>query len=180
MSKRVLVLLAPGFEEIETVTPIDLLRRAEAEVVVASLTGAELVAGRSQITVQADASLEEVATESFDALVIPGGPGVKALRADGRAARLAREFTEAGKIVAAICAAPTVLQDAGLLGESRPTCHASVVPEIPTADTTQRVAQAGNLITSRGAGTALDFALALLTALYGKARSEEIAASIMA
>src|SRR6188508_769375 len=101
MKKRVLCLLFPGFEEIETVAPIDLLRRAGVEVVVASLTGDKLVTGRTQITVQADAALNEVTDQTFDLLLIPGGPGIKAVRADGRAASLARKYTEAGKPVAA-------------------------------------------------------------------------------
>ncbi|HEY5743849.1 MAG TPA: DJ-1/PfpI family protein, partial [Terrimicrobiaceae bacterium] len=104
MGKRVLCLLAPGFEEIETVTPIDLLRRAGAEVVVASVNGDRLLQGRSQLTLQADASLADVANEEFDLLLVPGGPGVKALRTDGRPARLAEAFHESGKFVAAICA----------------------------------------------------------------------------
>ena len=87
MKKRVLFLLGTGFEEIETVTPIDLLRRADAEVIIASVSGDQLVSGRSQITLRADASLADVAEQEFDLLVVPGGPGVKALRADGRPAR---------------------------------------------------------------------------------------------
>jgi putative intracellular protease/amidase len=114
MKKRVLCLLFPGFEEIETIAPVDLLRRAGVEVVVASLTGEKLVKGRCDITVQADASLADVAEQDFDLFVIPGGPGIKAVRADGRAAKLAERFRDAGKPVAAICAAPTVLKDAGI------------------------------------------------------------------
>jgi len=100
MSKRVLCLLAPGFEEIEAVTPIDLLRRADVEVVVASITREVLVTGRCGLTLRADATLDEVATGDFDLLFLPGGPGVKTLRADGRAARLARAYADAGKAVA--------------------------------------------------------------------------------
>src|SRR4249919_2461238 len=102
MNKRVLCLLFPGFEEIETIAPVDLLRRAGVEVVVASLTGEKLVTRRCDITVQADAALAEVAEQEFDLLLIPGGPGIKAVRADGRAAELARRFSGAGKPVAAI------------------------------------------------------------------------------
>jgi 4-methyl-5(b-hydroxyethyl)-thiazole monophosphate biosynthesis len=123
MSKRVLCLLAPGFEEIETVTPIDLLRRAGAEVVVASLNGEPSVTGRSQLTLQADAALADVADEEFDILLVPGGPGVHALRADGRPAKLAKAFHQAGKIVAAICAGPGVFKDANLLENRKFTAH---------------------------------------------------------
>src|SRR5471032_229334 len=114
MKKRVLCLLFPGFEEIETVAPVDLLRRAGVEVIVASLTGEKLVTGRCNITIQADAALDDVADQEFDLLLIPGGPGIKEVRADGRVAKLAQASARSGKPVAAICAAPTVLKDAGL------------------------------------------------------------------
>lgn len=180
MNKRVLCLLFPGFEEIETVAPIDLLRRSGVEVVVASLTGDKWVTGRCQITVQADASLNDVADQSFDLLVIPGGPGIKAVRADGRAASLARKYLEAGKPVAAICAAPTVLKDAGLLDGKRFTSHAGVVAELPASQLQERVVEDGNLVTSRGAATAVDFGLALVRRLCGDSAAREVEKGIMA
>jgi len=180
MSKRVLCLLFPAFEEIEALTPVDLLRRAGAQVTIASLTGDKLVTGRCGITVQADAALAEVAEREFDLLLIPGGPGVKALRSDGRTARLAREFAQAGKTVAAICAAPTVLADAGLLTDKRFTAHFSVHGELPRALGNERVVEDGLLITSRGAGTALDFGLTLVRQLFGDAVRQDVAKAIMA
>jgi 4-methyl-5(b-hydroxyethyl)-thiazole monophosphate biosynthesis len=180
MSKRVLCLLAPGFEEIETLAPIDLLRRAGAEVILASLTGYSPVTGRSGITVQADATLADVAGLGFDLLLIPGGPGVKAMRTDGRPAQLARDYAVAGKLVAAICAAPTVLADAGLLAGKRFTAHYSVYGELPQALAGERVVEDGNLITSRGAGTALDFGLVLVRRLFGESAAQEVAKAIMA
>jgi protein deglycase len=180
MSKRVLCLLAPGFEEIETVTPIDLLRRAGAEVVVASLNGEPSVTGRSQLTLQTDAALADVADEDFDLLLFPGGPGVKALRADGRPAKLAKTFHRAGKVVAAICAAPTILKDASLLENKRFTAHFSVYAELPGALAKERVVQDGTILTSRGAGTAVDFGLAVVQTLFGADKANEIARAIMA
>ncbi len=180
MSKRVLCLLAPGFEEIETFTPVDLLRRAGAEVVVASVMGEELVTGGQKVTVKADAMLADVAGENFDLLLIPGGPGVKGLRANGRAAQLAQVYAGAGKPIGAICAAPTVLSDAGLLAGKRFTAHFSVHEELPGVLGGERVVEDGDVITSRGAGTALEFGLALVTRLFGKAKAEEVAAAIMA
>ena len=180
MSKRVLCLLAPGFEEIETVTPIDLLRRAGAEVVVASLNGEQAVTGRSKLTLLADASLADVAGQAFDLLLVPGGPGVQALRADGRPAKLAREYFEAGKPVAAICAAPAVLKDANLLENRKFTAHFSVYEELPDALAEERVVQDGKILTARGAGTAVDFGLAVVRELFGSGKSDEIARSIMA
>jgi 4-methyl-5(b-hydroxyethyl)-thiazole monophosphate biosynthesis len=180
MSKRVLCLLAPGFEEIETVTPIDLLRRAGAEVVLASLNGEQTVTGRSKLTLKVDAALADVAGEDFDLLLVPGGPGVQALRADGRPAKLAKEFFEAGKSVAAICAGPAVLKDANLLENRKFTAHFSVYEELPNALAEKRVVQDGRILTARGAGTAVDFGLAVVRTLYGADKSNEIARSIMA
>jgi 4-methyl-5(b-hydroxyethyl)-thiazole monophosphate biosynthesis len=179
MAKRVLCLLVPGFEEIETVAPIDLLRRAGAEVTVASVTGGTLVKGRSDLTLQADAALADVETGGFDLLLIPGGPGFKTLRADGRPASLARDFAEAGKPVAAICAAPTVLADAGLLKGRRFTAHFSVHGELPGVLADERVVEDGPVITSRGAGTAVEFGLTLVTRLYDEQKAAEIAKAIM-
>lgn len=178
--KRVLCVLAPGFEEIEAVAPIDILRRAGAEVVVASITDAKLLTGRSNIVLQADVLLADVAPEAFDLLLIPGGPGVKALRADGRPARLAAAFAAAGKSVAAICAAPTVLADAGLLDGRRFTAHSSVHAELPAALGVERVVEDGLLVTSRGAGTAIEFGLALAKRLFGEATAGGVARAIMA
>jgi 4-methyl-5(b-hydroxyethyl)-thiazole monophosphate biosynthesis len=180
MKKRVLCLLFRGFEEIETVAPVDLLRRAGVEVVVASLTGEKLVTGRCNITVQADAALDDVAEQEFDLLLIPGGPGIKEVRADGRVARLAQTSARSGELVAAICAAPTVLKDAGLLAGKRFTSHAGVLPELPESLVHERVVEDGGLITSRGAATAVDFGLALVRRLCGEATAAEVAKGIMA
>jgi 4-methyl-5(b-hydroxyethyl)-thiazole monophosphate biosynthesis len=180
MSKRVLCLLVAGFEEIETVTPVDLLRRAGAEVVLASVTGDSIVKGRCGMGLQADASLADVMNDTFDLLLIPGGPGVKALRTDGRAAELAKRFNAAAKPIGAICAAPTVLADASLLEHRRYTAHFSVNDELPRAMSGARVVEDDGLITSRGAGTALEFGLALVKRLFGDTRAREIAESVMA
>jgi 4-methyl-5(b-hydroxyethyl)-thiazole monophosphate biosynthesis len=178
MKKRVLCLLVDGFEEIELVTPVDLLRRAGIEVVVASLHSKSAV-GRSGIHVEADASLVSLDAGRFDLLLIPGGPGVEKLRMDGRAAALARQFAAAGKPVAAICAAPLVLMDAGLLDGRRFTAHQSVRDRLPCA-LDERVVEDGILITSRGAGTAMDFGLALVAHLAGQSAADQVSAGIMA
>ena len=179
MSKRVLCLLGPGFEEIEAITPVDLLRRAGAEVTIASVPGEMRLTGRCGVTLQADAALEEVIGREFDLLLIPGGPGVKELRADGRPARLAQSFVEGGKVVAAICAAPTILADAGLLAGRRYTAHFSVYEELSEALSGREVVEDGNLITSRGAGTAVAFGLALVRHLFGEAKAHEVSRAIM-
>jgi len=178
MKKRVLCLLVDGFEEIEMVTPVDLLRRAGVEVVIAALHGEE-AAGRSGIRMAADGNLNGVRAEEFDLLLIPGGPGVAEMRRDGRAAALAREFAATGKTVAAICAAPLILHDAGLLENRRYTAHSSLRETLGEASG-GRLEEDGCLITSRGAGTAMDFALAIVTRLAGPAVAEKIATDIMA
>lgn len=180
MRKRVLCVLGEGFEEIEAITPIDLLRRAGVDVVLASAGGDSLVMGRSNISLQTEIALSRLQAADFDLLLLPGGPGVAALRKEGRAAALAKEFSAAEKPIAAICAAPTILQDAGLLDGKRFTAHASVHGELPGALGEERVVQDGKIITSRGAGTALDFGLALVAELCGPEKRDEIAQSIMA
>ncbi len=179
MLKKVLCILGPGFEEIETVAPIDLLKRAGAQVVLATPTENKLVTGRCGITLQADTTLAEVDPSAFDMLLIPGGPGVKNLRTDGRAAQLAKLFAQNNKPVAAICAAPTILADAGLLEAKRFTAHFSVLDELPHAMSDERVVEDGLIITSRGAGTALDFGLALVRRLFGDTTAQQIAKAIM-
>lgn len=179
MTKKVLCLLVNGFEEIETIAPVDLMRRAGIEVTLASLTGQTSVTGRCQMTLMADALLDAIDVSQYDLLFIPGGPGVKALRSDGRPATLAATFVASGKLVAAICAAPLVLQDAGLLKERRFTAHFSTDAELPQALKTERVVVDGPIITSRGAGTAIDFGLALVQHLAGVPVADATAKAIM-
>jgi 4-methyl-5(b-hydroxyethyl)-thiazole monophosphate biosynthesis len=143
MNPKVLCLLSDGFEEIELVTPVDILRRAGAKVVVAGMHGLAAT-GRCGIRVVADALLSDVDPHAFDLLLIPGGPGVGALREDGRAALLARDFATAGKPVAAICAAPLILMDAGLLNGKRFTAYHSVRDELGGCPD-ERVVVDGNL-----------------------------------
>lgn len=180
MKKRVLCLLADGVEELELVAPVDVLRRAGAEVVLASVGEGVRVTGRNGLVLQADGPLGMVSVSDHDMLLIPGGAAVTKLRQDGRAAELARAFAAAGKTVAAICAGPLVLEDAGLLEGRRFTAHFSVVNELPGAQTGERTMEDGVLITSRGAGTALEFGLALVDRLFGEEKEEEIARQIMA
>ncbi|HMD61278.1 MAG TPA: DJ-1 family glyoxalase III [Opitutaceae bacterium] len=177
-SPTVLFILAEGFEEIEAVTPIDILRRAGAEVTVAALGDGIHVAGRSGLTVHADTTLAAAEGSRFDCLVLPGGPGVARLRADPRVAGLVRRQCEGDGWIGAICAAPVVLKDAGVLDGRRHTAHFSVAGELPGALLGERVVADGRMVTSRGAGTAVDFALVLVEKLFGPASSADVARSI--
>jgi 4-methyl-5(b-hydroxyethyl)-thiazole monophosphate biosynthesis len=175
---KVLVILAEGFEEIEAVTPIDLLRRAGVEVTVAGLAPGIHATGRSGITLHADTPLAAVETADFDGVFLPGGPGVKLLRADPRVAEIVRRHATAGRWVAALCAAPLVLHDAGLLVGRKYTAHPSTAGELTSILANERVVEDGRLITSRGAGTSTDLALHLVSRLTSPEKATEVARSI--
>ncbi len=174
----VLVPLPAGFEELETVAPVDVLRRAGAEVTIAALGPERTVAGRNGMVLVADALLADRLGADYDLVLLPGGPGVKLLRADPALRAALQRQAAAGRWLAAICAAPTVLLDAGLLAGRRYTAHPSVAGELPHILATERVVVDGHLVTSRGAGTALEFGLALVKRLFGPEKSAEIARSI--
>jgi protein deglycase len=179
-SPTVLVVIADGFEEIEAVTPVDVLRRAGAEVTVAAMNASLHVTGRSGITVHADTTLAAAMEARFDCVLLPGGPGVSLLRADARVLDLVRRQDGAKGWIAAICAAPAVLLEAGVIGGRRHTTHPSIMHEMPAALLDERTVVDGRLITSRGAGTALDFGLKVVEELFSSTKASEIAKSICA
>jgi 4-methyl-5(b-hydroxyethyl)-thiazole monophosphate biosynthesis len=174
---RVLVPLAAGCEEIEAVTIVDVLRRGGIEVVTASLEQGPLRASRG-VTLVADTTLNAVMDEQFAMLVLPGGgPGAEALRADGRIHALLERMAADGRYTAAICAAPKVLAAAGLLDGKRATAYPGVLEQIVVPGmnlVTAPVVRDGNVITSQGPGTAMDFALELLEILAGPAKRREV------
>lgn len=176
----VLAILAEGFEEIEAVTPIDLLRRAGVEVTIAALGESIHVTGRSGVTLHADTTLAAIAGRDFDCVFLPGGPGVALLRGDPRIRTLVLAQHAAGRWLAAICAAPAVLHDAGLLVGRRYTAHFSVASELPAILSDQRTVADGRLLTGRGAGTSLDFALLMVSSLVSAEKARSISASIAA
>ena len=177
MKKRVLLLLADGFEEIEAVAPIDILRRAEVDVTVAAVGGNLTVTGKTDITVTADCLLADRKHDAFDALVLPGGPAAMSLKENPEVLDLVRTSFSRGLVVGAICAAPTVLQKAGVLEGKSYTAHFSVAEELPEIRP-EAVVTDGTVITSRGAGTAVDFGLALVAALRGEETASAIAEAI--
>jgi 4-methyl-5(b-hydroxyethyl)-thiazole monophosphate biosynthesis len=160
-----LVLLAPGFEEIEAVTIIDVLRRGEVAVTTASLVGKH-VSGSHDIVIEADALLEAVSIDDYDALVLPGGPGAKTLREDTRAQAVIARAAAAGKLLAAVCAAPTALEVAGVLRGKRATVYPG--NQLPSAQLVEEpVVEDGDVITSRGPATSMAFALKVVERLSG-------------
>ncbi|MRR14700.1 DJ-1/PfpI family protein [archaeon] len=179
---RVLVPLAEGFEEIEAISVIDILRRAEIEVVTAGLKDG-LAEGSHNVKVLPDTTLEKVDWHDFDGLVLPGGaPGFVNLGNDQRILDMAQEMNRAGKCVAAICAAPSILIKAGVLQGRKATVSPSGMAQVQAcADFREdRVVVDKNLITSRAPGTALEFALKLVEALAGREKMEQVKAQTMA
>jgi len=180
MPQRALVLLATNFEEIEAICPIDLLRRAAIEVVTASLESTLEVTGRSGISLVADQFLSALSLDSFDILVIPGGPAVFELRKRSEVLTLIQSFHQSGKAIGAICAAPLLLLDAGIMESKQYTAHGSVCGELPALIENQPVIADGCIITSRGAGTAVEFGLKIIAHVLGEIKAEEIRQSIHA
>jgi 4-methyl-5(b-hydroxyethyl)-thiazole monophosphate biosynthesis len=158
---KALVLLATGFEEIEAVSIIDILRRANIDVTSASL-GEKNVVGAHGITVLADKKLEAIGSTQYDVVVLPGGqPGSNNLRDDARVLKLLREQHAAGRFVAAICAAPIALEAAGLLKGKAATSYPGY--DLPSAKySTERVVVDGHVVTSRAPSTAIEFSLAIV------------------
>ncbi|MDO8465466.1 MAG: DJ-1/PfpI family protein [Gallionella sp.] len=177
---KVLVLLAQGCEEIEAVTVIDILRRAGIEVTSAGLDDLPVLASRG-VVLLADTTLDLAQHQDFDMIVLPGGlPGTDNLKADQRLIALLQKMAQQGKYVAAICAAPSVLAAAGLLDGRKATCYPTCLDNFPKVNLqTAAVVEDGKLITSRGPGTAMDFALALVERLAGKAKRQEVEAALV-
>jgi 4-methyl-5(b-hydroxyethyl)-thiazole monophosphate biosynthesis len=178
---RVLVPLAQGCEELEAVTVIDLLRRAGIEVVSAGLGDQPVTASRG-VRLIADTTLDNALQQDYDMVVLPGGqPGSNNLDGDPRVQALLKKMADSGKFTAAICAAPKVLASAGLLAGKRATAFPGTLEKLALDDTrldTAPVVQDGKVITSRGPGTAMDFALALIEILAGRDKRDEVEAAL--
>jgi len=183
MSIKVLVPLASGFEEIEAVSIIDVLRRADIEVLIASLNAVMLVKGANGISIATDIELKDVNADDIDMIVLPGGwDGTHALADDENVQNLLREMDAKGKNIGAICAAPFALNAAGVLKEKY-TCYPSVEKEIREEGylgDRQMVVQDSNVMTSRGPATALCFGLAIVKKLKGEERYNALKEGLLA
>lgn len=179
--ERILVPLAEGFEEIEAVAIIDVLRRADLEVVVAGLAPGP-VRGSHGIAVETDALLDDVEPDAITAVVLPGGmPGTTHLMADPRVVGLVQRLHAAGRPTAAICAAPMVLATAGVVDGVEVTSHPSVAGKLGAAEVVEgpRVVESWPVVTSRGPGTALEFALALVRRFRGEDVARDLASAML-
>ncbi len=181
MSKKVLVPLAQGCEELEAVTIIDLLRRAGITVVTAGLDAEPVRASRGTRLLP-DTTLDEALKQDYDMVVLPGGqPGSDNLNRDPRIHALLRKMADSGKFTAAICAAPGVLAQAGILKGKRATSFPGVLEKLTHTGVTlqdQAVVKDGKVITSKGPGTAMDFALELIEVLAGKEKRAQVDADL--
>lgn len=182
MAKNVCVFLADGFEEIEGLTVVDLLRRANVNVTTVSITKELIIHGAHKILVQADKLFEDIKDYAqYDMLVLPGGmPGTLHLQEHEELGDLLKEFYTQKKWIAAICAAPIVFGKYGFLKGEKATSYPGFEEELVGADyVTEPVVISNRVITSRGMGTAIAFSLALIEQLEGKEKAEEIGTAII-
>lgn len=177
---KIAVMLANGFEEVEGLTTVDLCRRAGIEVITTSISDTKAVTGSNGINVVADEVIANLDFDSLDMIILPGGmPGTLNL---GKCEKLAEELKKFAdtKKVGAICAAPSVLGGLGILNGKTATCYPGFEDKLVGANaTTNNVEVDGNVITSRGVGTAIDFALAIITMLIDAETAADISAGIM-
>jgi len=179
--KRVLIPLAPGFEEIEALAVVDILRRAGAEVITAG-TVENPIEGRNKIKVLADTSLDSLKDHDFDMIVLPGGTvGTENLKKDVRVKEIVERLYKKGRFVTAICAAPTVLSAIGITAGRTVTSHPTVRTKLDKEKISEeRVVVDGNIITSQGPGTAIEFAFKLVEILFGKDKVVEVNKGVLA
>ncbi|TKI69498.1 DJ-1/PfpI family protein [Sulfurimonas crateris] len=179
---RVLVPLAEGFEEIEAINIIDVLRRGDIEVLIASLNAKREVKGAHNITVMAEMSINDVDVSSLDMIVLPGGwGGTVALRDDANVQRILKEMDAEGKNIGAICAAPLALHTAGVLKHNY-TCYPTTEEQIREDgfSDSDMVVTDGNVMTSRGPATAICFALQIVKKLKGEQKYSEVKSALLA
>lgn len=176
----VLVPLAPGVEEMEAVIVIDVLRRAQWTVVSAGTEPGPITAARGTRLLP-DRLLDRNMAAEFDVLMIPGGgPGTERLAADDRMLHIVREFRRADKWIGAVCAAPLVLQAAGILANRKVTCHPAAAAKLTVATRLEdRVVVDGKLVTSQGPGTTFEFALAMVRLVDGPEKAASVADALI-
>jgi 4-methyl-5(b-hydroxyethyl)-thiazole monophosphate biosynthesis len=181
MEKKAIILLAEGFEEVEAVTPIDYLRRAGLKVKIAAIGNNLSVTGARGIQLTADILLSQAVNNDWDAVLIPGGmPGASNLASSGMVGKFITNMAAKGKLICAICASPAVvLAPLGLITGNF-TCYPGMEEKVTNGIwSDDRVVRDGNIITSRSAGTAGEFAIAIINALLGNETGKKIASSVL-
>lgn len=179
--KKAGVFFATGYEEIEALTVVDLLRRAQVETVCVSIDNQKFVKGSHDIAVEMDMGIDELDFDSLDIIVCPGGmPGTKNLEACKSLTDKIMEFYNSNKLIAAICAAPMIFGHMGILNNKKACIYPGMEEELKGAEVVfDSVAKAENVITSRGMGTAIDFGLEIIAALTDKATADDLAEKIV-
>lgn len=179
--KKLLLFLAPGFEEIEAINTIDILRRAGLEVVSVSITGDLRVVGAHKIAIEADSLYPDIDFNDADMLILPGGmPGTKNLNVHEGLKAALTNFAKAGKPLAAICAAPMILGQLGILNGKEATCYPGNEIHLKGATLSDHmVVQDGSIITASGPGVASDFALQIVSYFLGEEKAEEVSAGLL-
>lgn len=179
---QILFLMADGFEETEFVTPFDYLQRAGFQVALASVSGKAEVVGAHGLKIAANFALNGADTAAFDGILLPGGgPGVQNLKASAEVEKVVCDFNDQNKWIFAICAAPLVLSKAGILVDRKATCFPGCEAELVCNEFSEdRVVVDGNIVTSRGAGTAEEFAFECIAQLGGRELSEKIRKQVVA
>jgi 4-methyl-5(b-hydroxyethyl)-thiazole monophosphate biosynthesis len=181
MSKKVLLLVADSIEELEAVTVIDCLRRAGADLTIASVQKREITTSR-KVKITADCLIADCREQVYDLIVLPGGmPGAEHLRDSKELTEMLRKQKSSGRFYAAICASPAIVFEYhGLLADKKATCHPSLADKLKNKQAlSQQVVVDGNCITSQGPGTALEFSFKLVEVLFGSQKSEELAKAML-
>ena len=180
-TKKAIMLFAAGYEEVEALMTVDLLKRGGVEVTLVSVSGESMLQGSHGIGVAMDEALERVNIKEADAVIIPGGmPGTLNLAESETVCQTLTNADREGKIVAAICAAPTVLGKCGILKGKKATCYPGYEEQLGGAEfVDQMVVTDGNIVTSRGLGTAMEFGLKLVEMLVSEEKAAEVRSQIV-
>jgi 4-methyl-5(b-hydroxyethyl)-thiazole monophosphate biosynthesis len=179
--KRAAIFFGTGYEEIEALTVVDLLRRAKIEAICVSIDNEKTVTGSHDITVKMDTGIDSLDFDSLDILICPGGmPGTRNLEACAKLTDNIRKFDDEGKLIAAICAAPSIFGHMGLLTGRDACIYPGMEAELKGANVVyDKVVKAGNIITSRGMGTAIAFGLEIVAALTDKETSDNLGKTVV-
>jgi len=183
MAKRAALFIADGSEEVEAITPVDILRRAKIDVDVVSIMESKRITASRGVVIEADKLLDEISFDDYDMLILPGGiKGTNNLKECGVLKEQLVRFKNEGKGIAAICAAPTVFGELGLLAGNNATCNPGFWNELnmcgALVDDDSKVVTCGNIITSQAMGTSVDFGLAIVAYLAGQEEADKLKANI--